>query len=325
MKTSFSINTSITAVKAGDSGRAQVKFTVTNTTTRAMRAAAAAKPLGATRREWLSLTGETERDLAGGATDDFVVSFDGSSAPAGTYPFRLEVSSSSNPDEDVAEGPTVNVDVAGKPTTPPPVKKPFPIWIIFVIAGVLLLVGIIVLVLVLRNRHANDNSNASSTPTETPAGSPSPAQLINVALDKQARQSSIYQPGVEPSRAVDGNRSGNWAEGSVTHTQLERSPWWEVDIGSIQTIRRVAIFNRTDCCPERLSDFYVLVSETPFTSNDLNENINRPGVASFHAPTQAGSPTNIPIGRRGRYVRIQLVGTNYLSLAEVEVYAELGR
>ena len=327
---SFSVTAANTALKADNSGRAQAKFTVTNATTRAMRAQAAIKPLGSTKREWLSLTGEVERDLPGGGTDDFVVNFDGSSAPGGTYPFRLQVASSTNPDGDVSEGPIVNVEVAGKPTAPPPIKKKFPLWIIFVIAGVLLLVGIIVLVLVLRNRHSGDNSNASPTPAETPAGSPSPAQLINVALDKHTRESSIYQggqgvPSGVPSHAVDGNRSGNWAENSITHTELERNAWWEVDLGSVQSIDHIAIFNRTDCCGERLSDFYVLVSETPFASNDLNENINRPGVGSFHAPTQAGSPTNLPIARRGRYVRIQLVGANYLSLAEVEVYAELGR
>ncbi len=34
----------------------------------------------------------------------------------------------------------------------------------------------------------------------------------------------------------------------------------------------------------------------------------------------AGRPTAVPVGVLGRYVRIQLAGANYLSLAEVQVF-----
>ena len=39
--------------------------------------------------------------------------------------------------------------------------------------------------------------------------------------------------------------------------------------------------------------------------------------------TNAPSPsTTIPVGAQGRYVRVQLTGTNYLSLAEVQIYGQ---
>jgi hypothetical protein len=43
-------------------------------------------------------------------------------------------------------------------------------------------------------------------------------------------------------------------------------------------------------------------------------------VSGFYNASVAGSPTAVTIGRTGRYVRVQLSGTNYLSLAEVQVW-----
>lgn len=54
----------------------------------------------------------------------------------------------------------------------------------------------------------------------------------NLALSKAGRQSTTLY-GAAASRAVDGNRNGAWATGSVTHTEAETAPsWWEVDLGA---------------------------------------------------------------------------------------------
>jgi RHS repeat-associated protein len=63
----------------------------------------------------------------------------------------------------------------------------------------------------------------------------------------------------------------------------------------------------------------VLVSDNPFSSTDLTTTINQAGVSSYYTAGQAGLLTQIGVGRSGRYVRVQLAGDNYLSLAEVEV------
>jgi hypothetical protein len=81
------------------------------------------------------------------------------------------------------------------------------------------------------------------------------------------------------------------------------------------------LWNRTDCCGERLSAFYVLVSDNPFNSTDLTTTINQAGVSSYYTAGPAGLLTEIGVGRSGRYVRVQLAGDNYLQLAEVEVMA----
>ncbi len=147
-------------------------------------------------------------------------------------------------------------------------------------------------------------------------------QRVNVAIDKNAKQSTTVLNALA-SRAVDGNTNGNWAAGSVTHTDATPTPWWEVDLGEVVDIANIRVWNRTDCCGERLSNFYVLVSEKPFAAPDLNSTINQPGVSAFPAPSQGGTPSIFSIGKPGRYVRVQLVGTNNLSLAEVEIMADV--
>jgi alpha-L-fucosidase 2 len=122
---------------------------------------------------------------------------------------------------------------------------------------------------------------------------------------------------------VDGKTDGIWTNNSVSHTNNEASAWWLLDLGAVHSIAEIKIWNRTDCCPERLSNFYVFISSTPFTSTNLNSTLINTAVSSFPAPGTAGTPTTIPIGKPGRFVRIQLIGADYLSLAEVEVMADV--
>lgn len=122
------------------------------------------------------------------------------------------------------------------------------------------------------------------------------------------------------ARAVDGNQDGYFPNASVTHTDYQAQPWWQVDLGSVRQIDEVKIFNRTDCCPERLTPFYLFVSDVPFTSTDLNATRTQAGVSSYYVTGNILTSTSIGVGRTGRYVRVQLEGTNFLSLAEVEVW-----
>ncbi len=139
----------------------------------------------------------------------------------------------------------------------------------------------------------------------------------NVAQGKPTRQSS----GNNSAKAVDGNTSGNYNSGSVTHTGSENMAWWEVDLGESQQIFEIETWNRTDCCANRLSNFYIFVSNTPFASNNAEETRNQAGVWSHHVPGTGQNPTSVEVNQQGRYVRVQLAGTNYLSLAEVVVKA----
>lgn len=68
---------------------------------------------------------------------------------------------------------------------------------------------------------------------------------VEVARGKPASQSSTGFDG--PAHlAVDGNASGTYTDGSVTHTATEADPWWEVDLGADHPVEQVAFWNRTD-------------------------------------------------------------------------------
>jgi hypothetical protein len=129
----------------------------------------------------------------------------------------------------------------------------------------------------------------------------------NVAAGKQAYQSSTAYGG-EASRAVDGNTDGAFFSGSVTHTDAGPSEWWMVDLGGSYDIRSITVFNRTDCCSERL-DARVLVTTT-----------RRPESAVFEgALAQVGERADLSVGAAGRYVWVMQNSANHLQLAEVVV------
>jgi hypothetical protein len=155
---------------------------------------------------------------------------------------------------------------------------------------------------------------ATSVTVTTPAGSASgAAPPTNVAQGKVATQSSDYSTKYPAGNAVDGSLT-NFAD-----TQNSAQPWWQVDTGASYPIDQITIYNRTDCCADRLADYYVFVSDAPFTSTSLSDTIAQPGVWSVHETAQAGRPTTIDVGRTGRYVRVQLARTNELALDEVQV------
>jgi len=77
---------------------------------------------------------------------------------------------------------------------------------------------------------------------------------VSIAVGKPAEQSSTSNE-AGPERAVDGDVNGAFPEGSVTHTIDNQEAWWEVDLGKAYPIDRVVLWNRTDCCGERLEGF----------------------------------------------------------------------
>ena len=149
--------------------------------------------------------------------------------------------------------------------------------------------------------------------------------LTNVALNKLATQSSTYINASEytygPEKAVDGDINGLSNGNSFTHTLNQQNAWWEVDLGEVYKLSSINLWGRSDCCHSRSTDFHVLVSETPFLSKDLATSIAQPGVKDYHYPGTPATKTNIVLSTEGRYVRVQLSGRNFLSLAEVEIMA----
>ncbi|CAC9431985.1 hypothetical protein BPUTSESOX_1040, partial [uncultured Gammaproteobacteria bacterium] len=141
------------------------------------------------------------------------------------------------------------------------------------------------------------------------------ASDYNLALDKPATESSTDTSSIPlfAGHAADGNTDGEFLNGSTTLTKKEQGAWWQVDLGSEKKINKIIIYNRTDCCADRLSNYQVSISNKADFSTHIYQQ-------DFHvAPNPKNTIKLDAPGKQGRYVRVQLLDKNYLSLAEVQV------
>lgn len=146
----------------------------------------------------------------------------------------------------------------------------------------------------------------------------SPAAQNNLAFGRPATQSGSTA-GAIASRAVDGGIDPIFVNGSVTQTLQTRTPLWEVDLGADYELQSVEITS-DPAGIHPLANFWVLVSQTPFSSGNLDAARNDPGVTAIEFTGDADAVETIGIGTLGRYVRIQMAGVNdILSLVEVVV------
>ncbi|NOY63798.1 MAG: hypothetical protein GXO97_00115, partial [Nitrospirae bacterium] len=147
---------------------------------------------------------------------------------------------------------------------------------------------------------------------------------VNIAPNATVYASSVAFGG-SPERAIDGNRSGIWSDGSVTHTGSELHAWWEADLGRTVNIARIEIYLRTDCCQDR-NTFAVLVAgepfvESDFTSGTLPDTYLNGAVEVYRTTAQYDTGSVIINGPfSGRYVRVVHLSNGIISLAEFEVY-----
>ncbi|WDN88258.1 hypothetical protein BuS5_01226 [Desulfosarcina sp. BuS5] len=79
-----------------------------------------------------------------------------------------------------------------------------------------------------------------------------------ISLQGKAKQVNTACGGDAP-RAIDGNTSGSYFDKTVTHTRSGSFVWWELDLGTEQVITRIILYNRTDCCSERINPARVLL------------------------------------------------------------------
>ena len=137
----------------------------------------------------------------------------------------------------------------------------------------------------------------------------------NAAAGKPTAQSSTGHGGVA-SRAVDGDTRTSWGSGSCTHTNGGAS-WWRVDLEKEYVVRSVGLWNRGDCCGDRLKDYEIWVGDE---YNTAKENITRCGDEQTTQVEQGGSRNHVCNSIRGRYVTV--TRNNMLTLCEVQVGVE---
>ena len=159
-------------------------------------------------------------------------------------------------------------------------------------------------------------------PVDPPLDCSNGGDLENLASYGNATQSSTKGNGVA-SLAIDGNQEGSspWANADLQHTDTEAQPWWMVNLGNTGNIDEVKIYNRSNCCQNRLKDFYVFLSDSPLNGNQSTADLSSNAIASYYHEGNAGDIASISFaGTSAQYVMIKLTGNNPLHMSEVEVW-----
>ena len=111
----------------------------------------------------------------------------------------------------------------------------------------------------------------------------------------------------DAKRCWDGSTTG-----TMCHTQWQTNPWLRVDLGISAEVRTVRIYNRDDCCWDRLGNHKIFVGDTGNSNTDK---------LCFSGYSQKPGPVNEACSGVGRYVSIVLPGNGRLiNLHEVEVW-----
>jgi len=119
------------------------------------------------------------------------------------------------------------------------------------------------------------------------------------------------------SRAIDGNTDGVWLNASVSRTTNEASPSWHVTWPAAHRISRIKVWNRTDCCGEKIIGFVVTVF---LDGHKMWSSADSAVITSINK--EMYDFDDIPSHIVGDKVEVKHSGTTQeaLSLAEVQVF-----
>ena len=143
----------------------------------------------------------------------------------------------------------------------------------------------------------------------------------NLCEGKSATQSSLSDYSIGRTIAEDacGAINGRIDGQMKFHTDLEDSPWWQVDLGALFGVTAIRIYNRVDV-PEVMARSSHLAIEVGLRGDDWVEIYRREDDAPFGGVD--GHPLIftplIPVP--GRFVRVRLLRRGYLHLDQVEVF-----
>jgi azurin len=115
----------------------------------------------------------------------------------------------------------------------------------------------------------------------------------NIAPQGKAKQSSTANGG-DAAKAIDGNTDGTSGSGTQTQTKgNDRSPWWELDLGSERPIEAAVIWNRTgDQFGKRLEGFTLAILDS--NRNEVFRKTGNPAPAeSVRIALGSADPTGL--------------------------------
>ena len=151
--------------------------------------------------------------------------------------------------------------------------------------------------------------------TVFPAALAAADTAVWLAALNRVRQREGILPEEDAAGAVDGQVLGRFS----FHTGQDEGPFWQVDLGDVHDLGRVAVFNPH--VPQRLAGFRLLLSDDGVQWREVYRHDGPPPVGE-----SAGEPFLVPLaGQSGRFVRIQAPGRVWLHLDEVQVFATDGQ
>ncbi|KAI0208018.1 hypothetical protein LSAT2_007353 [Lamellibrachia satsuma] len=145
----------------------------------------------------------------------------------------------------------------------------------------------------------------------------------NIARGRPTNQTGVLCDG-SAEKGNDGNINGHFNDGrSCTHTGDSNYPWWAVDLQSERLVTSVHIYNRVDCCSERLHDIRVGLKDTWPTTNGSSAVAMDTICGTRDGPhPEARVVIECNGNAVGRYLVIEIHAVGgVLTLCEVEVFA----
>jgi hypothetical protein len=135
-----------------------------------------------------------------------------------------------------------------------------------------------------------------------------------VRAEVEFKPVSGISTGEDAAGGCDGVKDGRWG----FHTDQAKDPWWQVDLGERRSIARVVIWNRCESASaaERATNLMVRLS---IDGKDWQTVYQHDGSVFFGFTDQ--KPLLVELSEQSaRFVRVQLPGTGFLHLDEVEVF-----
>ncbi len=138
--------------------------------------------------------------------------------------------------------------------------------------------------------------------------------VYNAAFGMKATQKSTY--GVSGNDDDVNNYASQAVNGAVdefiSHTKNNGPQWWKVELGKPLKIYFIKIFNRIDHWQSRLRGFKLTVTNNGFiVYTYVHNGIEDPPLAST---------LTLPLGTLGDEVMVELLTSEYLHMAEVQVF-----
>ncbi len=155
------------------------------------------------------------------------------------------------------------------------------------------------------------------------------AQGDNVALNTNgavATQSSLFTSPRPTANCNDGVFTSSLPKDECHTSNNSDNEWVDITLDSNRPIVQIKIYNRTNCCTDRILNSYVLMSTSPFPSGSDSASLAAARAqADFEFQILVDQPLyELSLNNQlGRYIRLQKAGgalnsTGYINILEIE-------